>query len=136
MSDLEANKAVVRAWATALTANDTAGVMKLYADDIHITTMGHTLISGRYGPEQVSTFVHSVLDVFPEGLNMQVHSMIAEGDYVAVEATASGIHVSGADYVQDYHFVFRIEDGKIEELKEYLDTEAVTDIICGGNRPE
>ena len=34
-----------------------------------------------------------------------------------------------------YHFLFRFKDGLIVELKEYMDTERVTDILCGGQRP-
>ena len=135
-SSIAANKKLVNAWAAALSANDTGALLRLYAEDIHITTMGHTLISGTYGPEQVKAFVHSVLDVFPKGLNMQIHSMTAEDDRVCVEATATGTHVSGVYYEQDYHFVFRICDGRIRRLTEYLDTEVVTDVICAGKRPQ
>ena len=131
---MEQNKDIIRQWISALNGNDTAAVLAMYSDDIHITTMGNTLISGRYGPEQVKTFVSGVLDVFPKGLNFTVHSMTAEDDRVSVEATGEGVHVSGCAYQQHYHFLATIADGRIKELKEYLDTELVTDVLCGGKK--
>jgi len=43
--------------------------------------------------------------------------------------------VSGAVYRNEYHFLFRWRDGKLAELREYMDTELVTDVLCGGARP-
>jgi ketosteroid isomerase-like protein len=61
--------------------------------------------------------------------------MIAEGNKVAVEASSEGEHVSGLTYSNDYHFLFEFNDGKLLRLKEYMDTEQVTDVLCGGQRP-
>jgi len=52
-----------------------------------------------------------------------------------VEATSRGDHVSGQVYSNDYHFLFELQDGKILHLREYLDTERVTEVLCGGQRP-
>ena len=134
MSNSENNKEIVRSWIDALNRNDTAAVLAIYADDIHITTMGNTLISGRYGPADVKTFVTSVLDVFPQGLKFTVGSMTAEDDRVSVEAVGEGEHVSGKTYLQHYHFLVTVAGGRISELKEYLDTEHVTDVLCGGKK--
>ena len=60
---------------------------------------------------------------------------VAEGDRVAVEATSKGEHVSGQTYSNEYHFLFEFREGKLLRLKEYMDTERVTDILCGGQRP-
>src|SRR3546814_2838324 len=61
--------------------------------------------------------------------------MTAEDDRVAVEAESEGAHVSGATYRNQYHFFMRFRDGKLTQFKEYMDTERVTDILCGGQRP-
>ena len=62
--------------------------------------------------------------------------MTAEDDRVAVEATSDGMHVSGMPYSNHYHFLFTWRDGKLLELKEYMDTQLVTEVICGGATPE
>ena len=61
--------------------------------------------------------------------------MTAEDDRVSVEATSEGKHVSGVMYRNHYHFLFTWRDGKLVEMKEFMDTEKVTDILCGGQRP-
>jgi ketosteroid isomerase-like protein len=62
--------------------------------------------------------------------------MIAEGERVAVEAESLGNHASGQVYNNLYHFLFEFQDGQLLRLKEYMDTERVTDVLCGGARPE
>jgi hypothetical protein len=61
--------------------------------------------------------------------------MTAEGERVAVEAESKGEHVSGQLYNNLYHFLFEFRDGELLKLKEYMDTERVTDVLCGGARP-
>ena len=96
---------------------------------------GTTLISGTSGKDKVAAAASGALDVFPEGLKFTVHDVLADGDGVAVEAESHGDHVSGKSYNNQYHFKFRFRDGKLVELKEYMDTEHVTDVLCGGQRP-
>jgi ketosteroid isomerase-like protein len=46
-----------------------------------------------------------------------------------------GEHISGQTYSNEYHFLFEFQSGKLIRLKEYMDTERVTDVLCGGQRP-
>jgi ketosteroid isomerase-like protein len=48
---------------------------------------------------------------------------------------SAGKHVSGQTYSNEYHFLFEFREGKLLKLKEYMDTERVTDVLCGGQRP-
>lgn len=54
------------------------------------------------------------------------HRFVAEGDIVIVEARGDNVTTSGVRYANEYCFVFRLENGKILEIKEYCDTELVT----------
>jgi ketosteroid isomerase-like protein len=65
-----------------------------------------------------------------------IHRITAEDDRVAVEAESFATHVSGKPYNNKYHFLMRYRDGKLLEFKEYMDTELVTDVLCGGRRPD
>jgi ketosteroid isomerase-like protein len=47
----------------------------------------------------------------------------AEGDRVAVETESYAELRNGRVYNNRYHFVFEVRDGKIQSVKEYLDTE-------------
>jgi ketosteroid isomerase-like protein len=115
MSSATDNKATVEKFFTALNEGDVEAVVATYADDGCVQTMGNTL--------------------FPQGLRFDIQAMTAEGDRVAVEATSEGEHISGQTYTNEYHFLFEFRDGKLLRLKEYMDTEMVTDVLCGGQRP-
>lgn len=53
------------------------------------------------------------------------NNFIAEGDYVTVEAIGQNSTPDGKLYNNKYCWVCRIQDGKIFELKEYMDTDLV-----------
>ncbi len=135
MNQIEANKATVNRLFDALNRGDLEAVLDSYADDASVLTMGSTLISGSMNREQIASSIAGVLDVFPEGLHFTVQDMIGEGDKVAVRAESEGEHVSGQIYNNQYHFLFQFRDGKLQQLTEYMDTEMVTDVLCGGQRP-
>lgn len=131
----ESNKELVTQFFDALNRGDVAFIVDAYAADGCVQTMGNTLISGIFSREQVAASAGGIFDVFPSGLAFTVLSMVGEKDKVAVEATSEGEHVSGQIYSNEYHFLFEFQSGKLIRLKEYMDTERVTDILCGGQRP-
>ena len=135
MSNTQQNKELTRAFISAIGRGDAAYIADSYADDGQLHTMGHTLISGTYDKATIREFAGSVLESFPDGITYTIHNMTAEEDRVAVETTGEGRHVSGKPYKNHYHFLFVWRDGKLLQLKEYMDTELVTDVICGGQRP-
>jgi len=134
MSIVQRNKELVRSFFDALNRNDNAAIVDAYAEDGHCITMGNTLISGSYGKDKIKEYAGAVLQVFPQGIRFTIHAMTAEGERVAVEASSEGQHVSGVLYTNQYHFLFLYRDGKIVEFKEYMDTERVTDVLCGGQK--
>ena len=130
------NKKLARELVDAMNRADTQWFLDNYADDVLVWTMGNTLISGKYNKDQVAGFADGIFDVFPKGIKFTIHSMIAEEDSVAMETESVGEHVSGKLYNNFYHMLVKFRDGKITLLKEYLDTELVTDVLAGGQRPE
>jgi len=68
---------------------------------------------------------HTMFDQLKGGLKMTVKSLIAEGDKVAVEVESWGELQNGRVYNNEYHFLMTIRDGKIHEVREYLDTQHV-----------
>ncbi len=131
-----ANKAIVTQFFDALNRGDVDFIVDTYAADGSVQTMGNTLISGIFSREQIAASAGGIFDVFPHGLTFTALSMVGEGDRVAVEATSAGQHISGQTYTNDYHFLFEFHGGKLVRLKEYMDTERVTDVLCGGQRPQ
>lgn len=131
----ERNKQLVAQFFEHLGAGDINGFVAMYADDGAVWTCGNTLISGTAPKAQIAQTAGAIFDAFPNGLQFTILGMVAEGDKVAVEAESRGMHVSGELYNNLYHFLFEFRDGKVLKLKEYMDTELVTDILCGGQRP-
>lgn len=135
MPETERNKQLARAFFDALDRCDIPAIVDAYAEDGTVTTMGRTLISGTFTKAQIQEAAKGVLTVFPEGLRFKIHHLTAEEDRVAVEAESYGKHVSGKIYNNHYHFFMQWRDGKLLRLKEYMDTELITEILCGGQRP-
>lgn len=50
------------------------------------------------------------------------HRFIADGDHVVVEARGDNLTKAGTRYDNDYCLVFRLEHGKIKEIREYCDS--------------
>ena len=56
-------------------------------------------------------------------------NFIADGDFVAVEARGDNVTKAGLRYDNQYCMVFRIESGKIKEIKEYCDSTLVERVL-------
>lgn len=134
MSDIERNKEIARKFFVAMSNGDIASIIDAYDDDVKIYTMGNTLISGVVNKTQAKEFAGQVLGAFPRGIRFEVHNLTAEGDRVAIEAESFATHVSGKYYNNKYHFFMRLKNGLITEFKEYMDTEMVTEVLCGGQK--
>ena len=56
-------------------------------------------------------------------------TFIAEGDRVVVECRGKVTTKSGQPYNNQYCWVCRVEDGKLKEVIEYMDTELVAKVL-------
>ncbi len=56
-------------------------------------------------------------------------NFIAEGDYVVVEARGDNVTKTGVRYDNQYCMVWRIENGKIKQIKEYCDSALVERVL-------
>ncbi len=57
--------------------------------------------------------------------------MTAEGDRVSVESETYGIVESSRKvYNNKYHYLFTLRDGKVANVREYMDTQRVFDILA------
>ena len=135
MTEQERNKQFARDFFAAISRGDTAAVVAAYTEDGEVHTMGGTLISGVFKKPQIAAAAGAVLGAFPDGIRFELHNLTAEEDRVAIEAESFATHVSGRFYNNKYHFFMRIRDGKLALLKEYMDTELITEVLCGGQRP-
>ncbi len=135
MSNAERNKRITLQFFEAMSKGDTATLLAAYHPDVRVYTMGHTLLSGVRTLAEVAPLAEAVLGAFPKGIRFTIKAVTAEDDRVAVEAESDAVHVSGTPYHNYYHFLVRFsDDGRITEFKEYMDTELVTEVLCGGQK--
>jgi len=130
MSQLEKNKELVQEFFNLLSSGSDK-YLDFYNDESVIWTAGENAIGGSRSKSEVVGFAKSVLDSFPEGINFNVVNLVAENDYVAAEVEGSAIHVSGKPYNNKYHFLLKIKDGEILELREYMDTQLAAKVLLG-----
>lgn len=62
------------------------------------------------------------------------HRFIADGDYVVMEASGENATPDGKIYNNKYCWVCRITDGQLHELREYMDTQLVTDTFAANKK--
>ena len=125
---VEENKHLAHQFIDRFTANDIAGALDLMTDDATWWIAGkpdQLPVAGTYSKEQIAKLLHNMVGQLPNGLKVKVKSLIAEGDKVAMEAESFGELQNGRVYNQEYHFLLTFRDGRINSIKEYLDTQHV-----------
>jgi hypothetical protein len=105
--------------------------LDFYTDDSVIWTAGDNAIGGTRTKKEIVDFAQGILAAFPSGITFKITGITAENDRVAVEVSGEAIHASGEEYNNQYHFLLTIKNGKIIELKEYMDTQLAAKILLG-----
>jgi hypothetical protein len=124
------NKKITKEFFEAL-SNGSDEYLDFYTDESIIWTAGNNAIGGTRTKEEVVSFAQNILAAFPTGIKFNITGITAEGDRVAVEIDGEAVHASGETYNNQYHFLLIIKDGKILELKEYMDTQLAAKILLG-----
>ena len=127
---IDQNKQITREFFEALSTGSDK-YLDFYTDESIIWTAGNNAIGGTRTKKEVVSFAQNILSAFPSGINFIITGITAEDQRVAVEISGEAIHASGETYNNKYHFLLRIKDGKILELKEYMDTQLAAKILLG-----
>jgi len=122
------NKRLLQDIFTELAKGNSRPLIESMADDVRWTVTGQTKWSKTYeGKEAILGELFGALRSRIDGRTKTIaHRFIAEDDHVVVEARGDNRTRSGMPYNNSYCFVIRLEDGKVKELTEYMDTELVT----------
>jgi uncharacterized protein len=98
------------------------------ADDVRYTIIGTTKYSGTFNGKQelINKLLAPLTAQLEGGIAVTPDNLIADGDYVAMQARGKAQSKNGRSYDNTYCHVFRIANGKVQEVTEYLDTELVT----------
>jgi len=125
------NKTLVREAFEAMGRNDIRPLVDLMADDFAWVIEGQTRFSRRFeGKDRVKRdLLAPLFDVFATPYRFAIDDIIAEGDKVVVRGRGEVKTKSGKDYNNSYCFVLRLADGRLVELREYLDTALVESVF-------
>ena len=125
------NKEIIRTMFAELSKGNAEAFLGTLADDVRFTLIGSTKFSGVFNGKQ--EFIEKVLTPLGAqlegGLVMHVDNLIAEGDLVVMQGRGESTTKSGRAYNNTYAQVFRLANGKVQEVTEYLDTELVTSVF-------
>jgi ketosteroid isomerase-like protein len=116
----------------AFAEGDAAPFFACLADDVAWTITGSTPFSRTYvGKEVVQEQLRGPLAArLATPLRLVAHRVLAAGDHVVVESRGHAQTRSGEAYANAYCMVFRLADGRVRELTEYMDTAHVLAVFA------
>jgi ketosteroid isomerase-like protein len=129
------NKQLMEVIFAELSQGNSRPFVEHLADDVRWTVMGTTPWSKTYeGKQAVLTDLLGVLrSRLADRYRATALLVIAEGDRVVVQARGQAVTKAGVPYNNEYCFIYRIADGFIHEVTEYLDTELLMSAL--GSEP-
>ncbi len=97
-------------------------VLDALADDGRWWVLGGTYFGQTLNREQFRKQLKALATAVPNGLNLKISRVIAEGDDVMVEAEGGAQTAANKLYNNHYVWVLTLRDGKVLEGREYMDT--------------
>jgi len=126
MTQQAESKSVLRRYVAAVEAGDEQTIRDLFAADATWTLhAGDLPISGTWaGRDRImDEFLATAISYYePGSVSLEITGMIAEGDRVALEWTSRARTAEGRPYENGCIGVFTIRDGRIQHVREYMDT--------------
>ena len=123
----EENRRLMQQIFAELAQGNSPALVEALADDVAWHVTGTTKFSQTYQgkPALIKELVGPLFAQFADQFTWTADRIIADGDYVVVECRGKVNLKSGRPYNNRYCLVCRLEDGKIKELTEYMDTQLV-----------
>ena len=123
-SKAEANKQLMQGVFKELAGGNSKPFVEALAPDVRWTVSGTSEWAGTYSGKDavLKEFLGPIFQQFATRYTNTARRMTAEGDFVVVECRGEVTTLGGRPYNNEYCWVCRIENGKISELTEYMDT--------------
>ena len=127
----DTNKQLARTAFEALGRSDVRPLYELMRDDFAWIIEGQSRFSRRYeGKEAVKRdLLNPLFEAFATPYRFTIDEIIGEGHRVVVRGRGEVRTKAGKDYNNSYCFVLRLEDDRLVELREYLDTALVEQVF-------
>lgn len=130
----ETNRALLAEAFARLETGDPSAFLPLFAEDISWKVMGSSAWSKEVsGLARVEAELMGPLFArFTGPYRNFADLVLADGDHVVVEARGDAETVDGKHYANSYCFVFRMAEGRIVEVREYMDTRLADEVLGTG----
>lgn len=121
------NRQLIQEIFAELAKGNSEALVEALADDVVWHVTGTTKFSKSYRGKAslMNDLVGPLFSQFEDQYRNVADRFIAEDNYVVVECRGQATTKTGKPYNNKYCFVFRLEDGKIQEVTEYMDTQLV-----------
>jgi ketosteroid isomerase-like protein len=127
---IEENKRTILGFFENLSAGNGEAVLGALADSATWWIQGNFPLSGTKSKKEFAAVVADLGSKIDGGMRVTPKGITAEGERVAVEAESYAKMKNGKTYQNTYHFLFTVRDGKIQSVKEYLDTIHANEVLC------
>lgn len=130
MNENENKQVVINAY-TALGSGDGNSFIGYLNDDIHMTLFGNHKMSRTFQGKKdiLENMVPLMRSKILGHVKLHIRNVITEGENVVIEMEGESKTQDGREYNNKYCFWVRVNDGKIVETREYMDTELVKSIF-------
>jgi ketosteroid isomerase-like protein len=127
----ERNKRVMQEIFSAMSRGDGRPLVAAMADDISWTISGTTAWSRTYRGKQavIDELFRPLGRLLAGPMTQTAQRLVAEDNVVVVECRGHAVTKDGKPYDNSYCWVCRLEDGKLKELTEYLDTDLAVRVL-------
>ena len=127
---------MLRRYVAAVEAGDEEAIRELFAEDATWTShAGELPISGTWAGRDaiVDEFLATGMAYYePGSVSLEITGMVAEGDQVVLQWTSRARTRAGRPYENGCIGVFTISDGRIQEVREYMDTLYASEVAFSG----
>jgi hypothetical protein len=137
MSQHNESKSVVERYIAAAESRDEAALRASFAEDATWRLDGELPISGTWrGRDAIlDEFLATAMSYYePDSVSIEVTGLIADGDAVFAEWTSRARTRDGAHYENFCAALFRVRDGRIQAVREYMDTLYASKVAFGNGR--
>jgi uncharacterized protein len=127
-------RAVVERYVTAVEAGDGAAIRDSFSESATWRLFGDMPMSGTWRGRDtiVDEFLAGALGHYePGSIRLEITTIVADGDRAVVEWTSRARTHRGEPYENFCVGVFTVRDGKIQAVREYMDTAYATRMLFG-----
>jgi ketosteroid isomerase-like protein len=135
----ERNKQLVLDLWKAFAGRDFQRISEMFDDDVEwIAPEGNATAIVNKGPSHMigkevvmQFFTSGFRKVFQAEVHFEILNIYADGNTVIVEQAFQARVANGNFYKNDYCFIIELKDGRVRQVREYMDTQRARDIILG-----